>query len=94
MYRRQFEKGGGLIVGRKHRNAVYDGAPYMSASDIKASILALRVIYNTLDDMEFAVMYQKKYGVKKEVVLRVIDDTRTQGVEKFSHHGLERIGGR
>lgn len=56
----------------------FDTPPNLSPAEIKQSILTLRDIYRTISDKEFAAMYEKKYRIKKEAVLRVIGGVQQQ----------------
>lgn len=59
-----------LLKPYKAKKDQYRDAP--TYIDVKESILQLRRIYHELNDEEFARMYQKRYKIKKAIVLKVM----------------------
>lgn len=58
------------------RQREFNTAPFLTSAEIKASILEMRRIYSSLTDHEFAAFYNKKYRLKIEDVLRVLEANR------------------
>lgn len=46
---------------------------YAPKPELKKSVLELRTIYKEMDLDKFATMYQSKYGLSRESVLKIIE---------------------
>lgn len=49
------------------------------------SVMEMRVIWNNLTDLEFAAMYEHRWGLKVREVLRILGANKQNGAEANSN---------